>query len=574
MADNQPPKSPVLLPPGKSVELEDPGAHELDSSNEDEDVFTDAQGDPQTSSRPHSPIPTTRVEKVDDEPTYGSVPGTDAYKKRTQDAVPDEVAVMSRRSSIASRSGDQPPLSSGDTEIPRTVVEKVDPDDESYGDVPGTVAHAKRRADAVPDLILRSPPPGKASATFLPPEEAPSTVPVPRTVVTRVDSEPRHGEVPHTLAYEKRAADAQPDVVEKKADVPEEGVSPIAADGGFGPMEYDDDEEEEEQIDTTCRTNTRDDGEMEEKVEDSGFGDDFDDFEEGAAAEDFGDFDDGFREPEEESEEESEEELLSPQKPLAPAHSAFPLLDFSNLQSLDAIIEATNPHLSALFPAASDLDISTEKPNTDHTLLTSRSLSLWTQLIAPPPLQPPNWVRSRIRRLFLVSLGVPVDLDEILPASKQKKLILPYTTKSDPDLASKTSNPLTRLKEGEGTAASANTSTTSLDSQRSASASRRSTSKSRPAGNSNRKRPGPPPPPFLDTPSLNILCSTTPEKLSSMSDAEMRAHVAKLEDLTAKAGQVLEYWLQRKDLVRAEKEAFEGVIENLIRHAKRVTGRR
>ena len=240
MADNQPPKSPVLLPPGKSVELEDPGAHELgkcehlttrglhltfltkwlDSSNEDEDVFTDAQGDPQTSSRPHSPIPTTRVEKVDDEPTYGSVPGTDAYKKRTQDAVPDEVAVMSRRSSIASRSGDQPPLSSGDTEIPRTVVEKVDPDDESYGDVPGTVAHAKRRADAVPDLILRSPPPGKASATFLPPEEAPSTVPVPRTVVTRVDSEPRHGEVPHTLAYEKRAADAQPDVVEKKADVP------------------------------------------------------------------------------------------------------------------------------------------------------------------------------------------------------------------------------------------------------------------------------------------------------------------------------------------------------------------
>lgn len=59
-----------------------------------------------------------------------------------------------------------------------------------------------------------------------------------------------------------------------------------------------------------------------------------------------------------------------------------------------------------------------------------------------------------------------------------------------------------------------------------------------------------------------------------MSNAELRAHVAKLEDLTAKAGQVLEYWLQRQDMVRAEKEAFEGVIENLIRHAKRVTGRR
>ena len=191
----------------------------IDSSNEDEDVFTDAQGDPQANSRPHSPIPTTRVEKIDDEPSYGSVPGTHAYKIRTQDAVPDEVTVMSRRSSVAYQSGEQPPLSPGGSEIPRTVVEKVDPDDESYGDVPGTEAHAKRKADAVPDLILRSPPSGKVSPTFLPPEERHSSVPVPRTVVTRVDSEPTHGEVPHTLAYQKRIADAQPDVVEKKSDV-------------------------------------------------------------------------------------------------------------------------------------------------------------------------------------------------------------------------------------------------------------------------------------------------------------------------------------------------------------------
>ena len=29
MADTNPPKSPTLLPPRKSVELEDPGAHDL-----------------------------------------------------------------------------------------------------------------------------------------------------------------------------------------------------------------------------------------------------------------------------------------------------------------------------------------------------------------------------------------------------------------------------------------------------------------------------------------------------------------------------------------------------------------
>ena len=36
MADEQPPKSPTLLVPRKSVELEDPGAHELGKRSEQE----------------------------------------------------------------------------------------------------------------------------------------------------------------------------------------------------------------------------------------------------------------------------------------------------------------------------------------------------------------------------------------------------------------------------------------------------------------------------------------------------------------------------------------------------------
>ena len=58
----QPPKSPTLLPPRKSVELEDPGAHEL-SDNEEDEHFSDAQEDREPSG-PQSPIPVTRVEKV------------------------------------------------------------------------------------------------------------------------------------------------------------------------------------------------------------------------------------------------------------------------------------------------------------------------------------------------------------------------------------------------------------------------------------------------------------------------------------------------------------------------------
>lgn len=83
----QPPKSPTLVPPRKSVELEDPGARDLgeylrltsfhtedvtrqqltvvpETSEAEEDVFSDAQEARNSHSGPSSPIPTTRVEKV------------------------------------------------------------------------------------------------------------------------------------------------------------------------------------------------------------------------------------------------------------------------------------------------------------------------------------------------------------------------------------------------------------------------------------------------------------------------------------------------------------------------------
>lgn len=36
-------------------------------------------------------------------------------------------------------------------------------------------------------------------------------------------------------------------------------------------------------------------------------------------------------------------------------------------------------------------------------------------LKTPPPTKPPNWIRSRIRRQHLITLGIPVNLDEVLP---------------------------------------------------------------------------------------------------------------------------------------------------------------
>ena len=58
--------------------------------------------------------------------------------------------------------------------------------------------------------------------------------PIPITVVTKVDSESSHGEIPGTDAYRIRQADAKPDLVEQVADAPSKSkfcyLFPLASD--------------------------------------------------------------------------------------------------------------------------------------------------------------------------------------------------------------------------------------------------------------------------------------------------------------------------------------------------------
>jgi len=168
-------RSDTLSPP-KRVNTGDPGAHDLGTcdktdpstrppgswsmanntrpapaveSSESDDHFSDAQSAPSESQR-NSPIPRTRVEKVSDEPSYGEVPGTDAYRLREGDAEPDEIAIIPE--------GDKKPASDeeeshspGGKTIPKTVVEES-PDQE------GSTTHPekKHRSDPPPDLILKA----------------------------------------------------------------------------------------------------------------------------------------------------------------------------------------------------------------------------------------------------------------------------------------------------------------------------------------------------------------------------------------------------------------------------------
>ncbi|KAK5744202.1 hypothetical protein LTR17_002232 [Elasticomyces elasticus] len=500
--------SSALKPP--RIQTQDPGAHEL-SGSEDEHFSSASEGGDNTPQRLQNPnrlstpaTPITRVERVDDTPAYGEVPGTHAYSIRTADAVPDEVEIVpegarsrsgtrSRAMSNLSEMSASRPQTPGGTVIPKTVVERVD-DKPAFGEVEGTLAKELRAADAEPDEVLRGP------------EVA------------------RDGTIDQGRHDERVVEDDNLDPEQQQAWLRSTWDS------------------KQQEIDVQPEDDTLEHDDGDGDGDNDGFGDDFDDFNEGDGEEDFGDFDEA-------GEAEAESAAVEEAPPAPDILAGLPTLNISGLSSRDTKT-AMSSYISAIFPDAQPLsplsDLPPIDPSKTSPFLSDRSLALWQQLVSPPPMQPPNWTRSRIRRLFLVSLGVPVDLDEILPPSKQKRLVLPnINLLSSP----RPSTAVDRLRDGEG-----NDSTTSLDSRTGA-------PKPKP---SRRAGKGPPGPPDFDLNSAALLCRVTPEAMAGMDDEELRAFLVKLGRVVGEASGVLEYWVQRKDEGLREKEALEGVVGNLV----------
>jgi hypothetical protein len=226
--------------------------------------------------------------------------------------VPDEIEVVPEGAHSQNYSAAGPedrPLSPRGSPIPRTVVEKVDPSEPSYGEVPGTQAHEKRLADAVPDVVTKasdlegSPTPPALDPTS--PQLNISETVIPETRLERVDTLPADEDVPsHPQAHQSSPSDTLPDTVETVPDVslsnyPEPPVQDLSLE--INANEYDEYDEQEE-------------GEA---------GDDFDEFveeQDDMEDDDFGDFDDGFQEP---STEDADE---PPADGIASQHNAPPVV--------------------------------------------------------------------------------------------------------------------------------------------------------------------------------------------------------------------------------------------------------
>ncbi|CAI4216526.1 unnamed protein product [Parascedosporium putredinis] len=445
--------TPDKLAPPRKTDDADPGAHDLETSDS-EDHFSDAKSAPASPAR-NSPIPKTRVEKVTTEPAYGETPGTEAYRKRENDAEPDEIAIIPEESSDPSPSH---PPSSHSPEIPTTVVI------ESAGT---TGPHSPRfeerlreeqKADAKPDVVLK---PDEEEQDMGSSGESDTSIPSPNL-------KPLHSpELTRNLSSQSVAS-----------------TSSSAQDRD--PKEHSDEEkdDEEEQEDEE-EEEAGEEGEQDDEDGDDDFGDDFDDFEEGAEDADFDDFEDGFQQP---------EPVPSP-APAAPTATAVPvpslpfsIPDFEGLEP-DEVTDALDPYIHYLFPPENHDTTHLPPVSKDQPVfLTARSASLWSQLVAPPP----------------ISSG----LDPV----------------------------------------SNNASSTSVDSQ---------------GPSASQRRKGPPPEPNLNLVSAKQLCTTTDEALDGMTNGELKSHLDSLTQLQARAKEALDYWQKRTDEKIGDREAFEGVIENL-----------
>lgn len=322
---------------------------------ESEDNFTDAQS--QTRSRSHSrqesPIPLTRVERVDHDAAYGEVPGTDAYEMRTEDARPDEIAFIQEDEGKLNSAPPSGAVSPGGHQIPKTVVEEVpaSPVINSLSRRGTLSSHKRNPSDAMPDLVLQVEDTGDASPVKSPHTETLSVPDYNSGTHEKNDDTPGMSQHSHFSTSIDQVKSGSP--ANRATSFPSlDGLSDVA-----GP-------ELHAEADNS-RTAQEDESDEEDQAEDDGFGD-FDDFKQGDEDAEFGDFDEAdFQETES-----APEPAAAPVQSL-PQIAATLFVSDSRAVILSLSISTTSPNLLL--------------PQSSHHFSDPRYVSLCCSYFAQPP---------------------------------------------------------------------------------------------------------------------------------------------------------------------------------------------
>ncbi|KAF6762176.1 hypothetical protein DFP72DRAFT_878193 [Ephemerocybe angulata] len=217
-----------------------------------------------------------------------------------------------------------------------------------------------------------------------------------------------------------------------------------------------------------------------------------------------------------------------------------PVSSFGDLQ--EEVYEILDP-----IWAAEDISrIATDDPMREvegvgQILVTPSSRQVYKMLLEPPSSsRPPNWTRSRIRRQHLISLGIPVNLDEVLPKANGRSLpMLEVHTRpmSAPPGAFKAP-----------------------------------THSNHPSRSGTPVSQGPQsnlvaqfgPKPDLETSKIRRLLDLDPDYLKMQPLANLERVLNDLRIQTANTSNVLTYLLQSRDALQQDSETYNGLIANLV----------
>ncbi|KAG5728503.1 hypothetical protein E4T56_gene19497 [Termitomyces sp. T112] len=192
-----------------------------------------------------------------------------------------------------------------------------------------------------------------------------------------------------------------------------------------------------------------------------------------------------------------------------------------------------------------------EVEGVNQILVDSESRDLYKMLVqTPPPTKPPNWIRSRIRRQHLIALGIPVNLDEVLPRVNGKPLPpLEITTRP------MSAPPGTRNMIQQNGTTSSNSNSRAGTPQ-----------PGRQAATSSHFGPRP----ELDHLRIQKLLELDSDSLTIQPISTLEKHLADLRAQMTAASTLLTHLLQSREALRQDSETYNGLIAELVGEAQKM----
>ncbi|KAJ7129453.1 hypothetical protein C8R44DRAFT_829956 [Mycena epipterygia] len=179
-------------------------------------------------------------------------------------------------------------------------------------------------------------------------------------------------------------------------------------------------------------------------------------------------------------------------------------------------------------------------------LVNPESRELYTMLFqSPPPTKPPNWTRSRIRRQHLIALGIPVNLDEVLPPQANGKS-LPTLQVTTRPMSAPPGPHNHHPSTPRGSASRAGT--------------------PQPGGRAEQFGPKP----EIDDAKISQLLALDSETLTIQPLSTLEGYLASLRSQTASTSALLSYLLQTRESLQQDSETYNGLIAELVGEAQKI----